>query len=122
MQEVKSYQDLVVWQKAMELVEMVYRATKLFPKEELYGLTSQLRRAVVSIPSNIAEGHSRKSTAEFRNFISIAQGSKAEAETQIMIAQRLGYLSLEQSAQILSLLTEISKMLSSLRQKLSPHP
>ena len=84
MSEIKSYQDLIVWQKAMDLVVLVYQATRLFPKEELYGLTSQVRRAVVSIPSNLAEGHARKSRAEFLNFVSIAQGSRAEVETQIM--------------------------------------
>jgi len=120
--EVKSYQDLIVWQKAMDLVEMVYQATKGFPKGELYGLTNQVRRAAVSIPSNIAEGHARKSTAEFRNFLSIAQGSKAEVETQILIAQRLRYLSQQQAQEILSLLKEISKMLAGLKNKLTPGP
>ena len=119
---IKSYQDLIVWQKAMDIVEMVYLATKQFPKEELYGLTSQVRRAAVSIPSNIAEGHSRKSTAEFRNFLSIAQGSKSEVETQLMIAQRLSYINPQQTQTMLSLLQEISKMLNSLKSKLTPHP
>lgn len=120
--EVKSYQDLIVWQKAMGLVEMVYQATKAFPREELYGLTNQVRRAAVSIPSNIAEGHARNSTAEFRNFLSIAQGSKAEVETQIQIANRLHYISPQQAQEILSLLREISKMLMGLKNKLTPHP
>ncbi|MBN1905585.1 MAG: four helix bundle protein [Deltaproteobacteria bacterium] len=120
--EVKSYQDLIVWQKAMDLVEIVYQATKKFPKEELYGLTNQIRRAAVSIPSNIAEGHARNSTAEFRNFLSIAQGSKAEVETQILIAQRLQYIALKQTQEMLSLLKEISKMLGALRSRLTPVP
>jgi four helix bundle protein len=89
---VNCYKDLIVWQKAMDLTEMVYQATKAFPREELYGLTNQVRRAAVSIPSNIAEGQARQSTAEFRNFLSLARGSLAEVETQLMIAQRLGYL------------------------------
>ena len=118
--EVKSYEDLIVWQKSMDVVELVYRATKSFPKEELYGLTNQIRRAAVSIPSNIAEGHARNSTAEFRHFLSIAQGSKAEVETQIQIAQRLDYLSSPQVQEILSLLKEISKMLAALKIKLTP--
>lgn len=119
---VKSYQDLIVWQKAMNMVEMVYQATKGFPKEERYGLTNQVRRAAVSIPSNIAEGHARSSTAEFRNFLSIAQGSKAEVETQIQIAQRLLYISQEHAQEMLSILKEISKMLAALINKLTPTP
>ena len=117
---VKSYQDLIVWQKSMELVERVYRMSKVFPKEELYGLSSQIRRAAVSIPSNIAEGQARKSTAEFLNFLSIAQGSRAEVETQTLIAQRLGYVTEKQISYILSLLDEISRMLNTLRSRLTP--
>ena len=116
--DVKSYQDLIVWQKAMDLVEMVYQATKGFPKGELYGLTNQVRRAAVSIPSNIAEGQARQSTAEFKNFLSIAQGSRAEVETQIMIAQRLHYISQQQTDQILALSEEIKRMMYSLTAKL----
>jgi len=115
---VRNYRELIVWQKAMELVELVYQITKSFPKEELYGLTNQVRRAVVSIPSNIAEGQSRRSTAEFKNFLSIAQGSRAEVETQIMIAQRLHYISQQQMDQILALSEEIKRMIYSLRAKL----
>ncbi len=116
---VKSYQDLIVWQKSMELVERVYRMTRVFPKDELYGLSSQIRRAAVSIPSNIAEGQARKSTAEFLHFLSIAQGSRAEVETQTLIAQRLGYVTEVQIKEILSLLDEISRMLNTLRSKLN---
>src|SRR5687768_4338325 len=87
---IKSYRDLIVWQKGMDLVEDVYKKTKEFPKEELYGLTSQLRRAVVSVPSKIAEGQGRNSTKEFAP--SIAYGSLCEVETQCLIAHRLGYL------------------------------
>ena len=90
--KVKSYQDLETWQQAMSLVVEVYRVTKLFPKEELFGLTSQLRRAAVSIPSNIAEGQGRTSTKEFLHHLSIAYGSLCEAETQILIAKKLDYL------------------------------
>jgi len=115
---VENYRELIVWQKAMDVVELVYQATKIFPKEELYGLTNQVRRAAVSIPSNIAEGQARQSTAEFRNFLSIAQGSRAEVETQIMIAQRLGYLPQQQTDQILNLSEEIKRMIYSLTAKL----
>ena len=89
---IKSYRDLETWQVAMELVVEVYRVTKIFPKEELYGLTNQLKRAAVSIPSNIAEGQGRDSTKEFLPHLSMAYRSLCEVETQLMIAQRLGYL------------------------------
>ncbi|MBW6511066.1 MAG: four helix bundle protein [Desulfuromonadaceae bacterium] len=118
---VQSYKDLTVWQKALDLVEMVYQATKVFPKEELYGLTNQLRRAAISIPSNIAEGHARSSTAEFLRFLSIAKGSLGEIETQLLIAQRLGYLSEEQLTPILNLQVEINKMTNGLMARLAPN-
>lgn len=113
------YQELIVWRRAMELVELVYQPTKQFPREELYGLTSQIRRAAVSIPSNIAEGQARKSTAEFRNFLSIAQGSRAELETQLLIAVRLKYLTQEQTEPCMAWLDEISRMLNALQAKLA---
>ncbi|MFZ3253241.1 MAG: four helix bundle protein [Syntrophales bacterium] len=119
---VKSYKDLIVLQKALDLVEMVYQVSKAFPKEELYGLTNQLRRAAVSIPSNIAEGHARSSTAEFLRFLSIARGSLAEVETQLLIAQRLGYLSADQLSPILGLQAEMNKMTNGLMAKLAPAP
>ena len=115
---VSSYQDLVLWQKAMDLVELVYKVTKRFPKEETYGLTDQLRRAAVSIPSNIAEGQERKTAGEFKRFLLIAQGSRAEIETQLQIALRLKYLSHEQTAPLMGLLKEIGKMNNALRSKL----
>jgi four helix bundle protein len=102
----------------MDLVELVYQATKLFPKEEVYGLTNQVRRAAVSIPSNIAEGQARNSTAQFKNFLSIAQGSRAEVETQIIIAQRLGYILPQEANQILNLSEEIKRLIHSLVAKL----
>ena len=116
---VQSYRELIVWQKSMDVVELIYRATKKFPREEIYGLTSQIRRMAVSIPSNIAEGQARKSTAEFKNFLSIAQGSKAEVETQLMIAVRLEYVTQDEATPILNLLEEISRMSTSLQQKLT---
>ena len=88
---VQSYKDLEVWQRAMNLVTNVYGLTRSFPKEELYGLTSQIRRSAVSIPSNIAEGRAKRSTKDFMRFINIAYGSIAELETQLMLGQRLGY-------------------------------
>ena len=117
--QVKSYKDLTVWQKAMDLVVMVYQATRDFPREELYGLTNQLRRAAVSIPSNIAEGQARNSTAEFRNFLSIARGSLAEVETQLLIAERLNYLGSEKLREILAVQIEVNKMTNALMNKLA---
>lgn len=90
--DVRKYSDLIVWQKAMDLVESVYRVSQLFPREEMYGLTAQIRRSVVSIPSNIAEGQSRKGSREFLHHLSIARGSLSELETQLIIAGRLKYL------------------------------
>ncbi|WP_305908653.1 four helix bundle protein [Methylomarinum sp. Ch1-1] len=119
--QVKSYKDLIVWQKSMDLVAMVYQVTKTFPKEELYGLTNQLRRAAVSIPSNIAEGQARNSTAEFRNFLSIARGSLAEVETQLLIAERLKYIDSKKLDEILNIQGEINKMTNALMNKLAPH-
>jgi four helix bundle protein len=119
---VKSYKDLIVWQKSMDLVEMVYPATKEFPREELYGLTNQLRRAAVSVPSNIAEGHARMPTAEFRNFLSIARGSLAEVETQLLIAQRLNFINQQSLKPILAMQVEVNKMTNALNTKLTPHP
>jgi len=89
----RGHRDLIAWKKAMELVTQVYAATQVFPKEELYGLTSQLRRAAVSIPSNLAEGYSRNSRNELHHFVGQARGSLAEIETQVEIAGNLGYLS-----------------------------
>lgn len=117
--QINSYQELIVWQKAMDLAEEIYRLSKNFPKEEIYGLTSQIRRAAVSVPSNIAEGQARQGTAEFLNFLSIARGSLAEVDTQLLLAQRFQYLPVETSAKAASLIVEISKMLASLRAKLA---
>ena len=119
---IKSYQDLIVWQKAMELVISVYEVTRNFPREERYGLSNQLRRAAVSIPSNIAEGHARKSRAAYRNFLSIASGSLAEVETQIILARKLGYMDQATMEQLRGGTTEIGKMLNTLLQKLAPNP
>src|SRR5580704_883837 len=89
---VRSYRDLIVWQKSLELAEAVYTATKSFPKEEIYGLTSQMRRAAVSVASNIAEGHSRQTRGEFLQFLGMSRGSLAELQTQAILAARLDLL------------------------------
>jgi four helix bundle protein len=118
MSGLRSFRELVVWQKSVDLAEKVYLATKGFPKEELFGLTSQMRRAAVSIPSNIAEGQSRNSTGEFLQFLGIARGSLAELETQIELARRLGYLTPQQAEALLAECTEIGKTLSGLMKSL----
>ena len=117
--EVQSYKDLIVWQKSMLMVKDIYRITQRFPREEIYGLTSQIRRAAVSIPSNIAEGQARAGRAEFPNFLSIARGSLAEVETQLLIAADLQYLTADDLSAVLSVHTEIGKMLNSLMNKLA---
>jgi four helix bundle protein len=88
---VQSFRDLLVWQRAIQLSVSIYRLTQVFPREELYGLTSQIRRSAVSVPSNIAEGHGRLSTGEYRQFLGIARGSNFELQTQIEIARALGF-------------------------------
>lgn len=115
---IQNYQDLIVWQKAMTLAELIYALTQHFPKEEIYGLTSQVRRAAVSIPSNIAEGQARTGTAEFKNFLSIASGSRAEVETQLILAQRLNYITEPQLKEALDLANEIKRMTHALNNKL----
>jgi four helix bundle protein len=114
----QNYRDLIVWQKAMDLVEAVYTVTKLFPKEEIYGLTSQIRRAAVSIPSNIAEGQGRRSSGEFTRFLSIAYGSLREVETQVLIAERLGYLSKQNSIDLIAITSEVGRLPNGLSNSL----
>jgi four helix bundle protein len=111
---VQSYRDLVAWNKAMELVTEIYRVTKKFPQEELFGLMSQLRRAAVSIPSNIAEGRGRLSKGEFRQFLGNARGSLAEVETQILIAQNLNFLDATEANRILAIVEEVGKVINGL--------
>ena len=107
----KTHKDLKVWQKSMDLVELVYTSTKSFPKEEMYGLTTQMRRAAVSIPSNIAEGAARKSKKEFLQFLYHALGSISELESQYLIAKRLDYID---QIEISDGIEEICKMMTSL--------
>ena len=114
----KSYRDLEVWQKAMDLVVMCYQTTKKFPKNEIYGLASQLQRAVVSVPANIAEGRQRQHSKEFLQHLSIAYGSLAELETNIQIAGRLNYIYEDQINKMLGITAEIGKMLNGLRRSI----
>ncbi len=110
----KTFRDLIVWQNAIAFVTNVYKVTIRFPQAELYGLSSQLRRAVVSISSNIAEGSKRGSKKEFMHFLRIAQGSGAEIETQLTIAKNLDYISEKQFVELFSELESIMKMLTKL--------
>jgi four helix bundle protein len=117
--DIRSYRDLVAWQKAMDLVERVYLASRMFPREEVYGLTSQPRRSSVSIPSNIAEGQSRVTSGEFVQFLGIARWSLAEVETQTIQAQRLGYLTMDSAKSLLDLASEIGRLLNGLLRSLT---
>ncbi len=117
----RRYDDLVAWQKAMALVEYVYVLSKRFPKEEIYGLTSQVRRAAVSIPSNIAEGHGRNGRREFVHHLSIALGSLAEVETQVQIASRLGYIGADELSQFQSMASESARIMVGLMHSLEKH-
>ncbi len=112
------YQELVVWQKSVDLAEEVYRLIKLLPKTEEFALSNQMRRAAVSIPSNIAEGQQRRSTKEFLTFLSIARGSLAELETQLILCVRFNYLSIKQIEKTEPLCKEIGLMLISLMKTL----
>ncbi|HUV51091.1 MAG TPA: four helix bundle protein [Anaerolineae bacterium] len=115
---IKSYRDLEVWQKAMELVVQCYQITKGFPVNEVYGLASQLQRAAVSVPANIAEGRSRQHNKEFIQHISIAYGSLAELETHIEIAKRLRYIAADTAVELIDKTSTIGRMLNGLRRSL----
>ena len=115
----RSYKDLVVWQKAMELVTEIYRETAEVHRDEMYGLTSQVRRAAVSVPSNIAEGQGRLSENEFRHFLGLARGSLMGVETQLKIAENLGYLQQVPSQKVLKSTAEVGKILNGLIASLS---
>ena len=122
--QVHGYKDLKVWQKSMDLVVDIYTITKKFPDDEKYGLKAQMRRAAVSIPSNIAEGRAKRSTKDFLRFLSIAYGSNAELETQLIIAHRLGYIQVAMFDKLILQTGEIARMLNgminALEKKLSP--
>lgn len=114
----RGYRDLKVWQLGIEISLAIYQLTETFPKHEVYGLTSQLRRASVSVPSNLAEGHSRSATKDLIRFVNMARGSLAEIETQLIIARSLNYCDSVEVERILSLTEEESRMLSGYRRSL----
>ena len=114
----ESYRDLVVWQKSIEMTLAIYKLTDDFPSREMYGLSSQLRRAAVSVASNIAEGYSRTTTGEYKQFLGIAKGSNAEAQTQLIIAKGLNMGDTEKHAQASGLSEEVGKMIHAMLRKL----
>jgi four helix bundle protein len=114
----KSYRDLEVWRLAIDFVKQIYQVTKKFPASENYGLINQIRRAAVSIPSNIAEGQSRSSTKEFKQFLAISLGSVAELETQLIIAGEIEYLKRDEVDRLLNTLDRIRKMIKGLSKKI----
>ena len=116
---VKDYRDLILWQKAMDLVVLVYRITAKFPDEELYGLRHQMRRASVSIPSNIAEGQGRDTTPDFLRFLSMANGSRREVETQVLVARRLSYIDEQERTEVLQLAAEVGRLRQGLANSLA---
>ena len=116
----QGYRDLVVWEKGIALAQEIYLLTKKLPSDEKFGLVSQMRRAAVSVPSNIAEGQARHTTGEFVQFISHAEGSVAELDTQLTLCEQLKLLSSTECQSAASLIDELHRMLNSLRRKLSP--
>lgn len=117
----KDFRELRVWQAAMQLVTLIYRQTSKLPSSENFGLTSQMRRAAVSVPSNVAEGYCRDSTKDYLRLLSIAQGSLGELETQIELAERLGYWSASEAAPLLTEAQSVARLLHALRNSLAPH-
>ncbi len=115
---VSSYRDLLVWQKGITLVKLIYQLTASFPPEERFGLIAQMRRAAVSVPSNIAEGQARHTTGAFVQFIAHAEGSLAELDTQLVIATELAYCNGTNISEITTLIVELRKMLNALRRRL----
>ena len=116
---IKDYRELIVWQKAMDLVETIYQTTRTFPKEEIYGLTSQIRRAAISIPSNIAEGNGRNTTRDYVHFLGMAYGSVKEVETQVLIAERLRYINSGRSVELVTMTGETARLISGLMNSLN---
>lgn len=114
----KSYRELIAWQKSMDLVTVTYQATNSFPKHELFGLTSQMRRAAVSIPSNIAEGHGRSKHVDRCHFLYMARGSSLELQTQAEIANRLGYLAQTEAGRLEAKAAEVGRILNGLLKAL----
>ncbi len=120
--KVKTFRDLVVWQKALDLAEAVYVVSRRFPKEEIYGITSQMRQAAVSIASNIAEGHGQHSRREFFHFLGIARGSLAELQTHVILAARLGMLDDDNRLNLETRLAEVGRLLNGLRKAIRRPP
>jgi four helix bundle protein len=114
-----TYRDLDAWKQGMELVEDTYKTSVSFPKSELYGLTSQLRRAAISIPANLAEGHSRRTTKAYLNHVSVAIGSQAELETHIELSRRLGFLTPDDSARLATAASSVGRLLYGLHRALA---
>jgi len=119
MNEIKSYKDLLIWQKGIEIVVLTYKLVSSFPKDELYALSSQVKRSSVSIPSNIAEGYGRQSTQSYIQFIKIARGSLCELETQLLVAKKLDFINDEELfSELTNQIIEESKMINSFLNKL----
>ncbi|SRR6266478_633575 len=117
---VRHYQELIVWQKAMDLVVLIYKTTASFPREEQFGLTIQLRKAAVSIPSNIAEGQGRNTPGDFLHFLAVARGSLQEVETQIIIAERLHYITSDKRDGFFVLSSEVGRLINGLSNSITP--
>jgi four helix bundle protein len=115
---IRSFKDLIAWQKAFQLCLDVYRATQGFPAQERFGLSAELRKTARSVPCNIAEGHQRRSTLDYLRFLSIAAGSRGELETQLLLAQALGYLSPEGADKLLAACADVAKLLAALTRAL----
>ncbi len=118
--KIRGFKDLIVWQRSLALAVEIYKVTKEFPREETYGLTSQIRRAAVSIPSNVAEGHARNTKLQFANFIGIALGSAAELETQLTISLQINHIKQSDYDKLIGELTEITRMLYGLLNRVQP--
>lgn len=116
------YRETVVWKKAMQVAREVYGLMRFLPREETYGMRAQMTRAAISVPSNIAEGWTRESKAEKRQFLSIAQGSLAELETQLTLCEEVGWMPLARTRQLRECIDETSRILTTLRQRLRPRP
>ena len=119
MNEIKSYKDLLIWQKGIQLVKEIYLICKDLPKDEVFGLQSQMKRAAISIPSNIAEGYVRNYTQNYIQFIKIARGSLLELETQIIITKELDFINEDKFDEIINLITEENKMLNAFIKSIS---
>jgi four helix bundle protein len=116
---ISGFRDLRVWQTGMDLVEEIYRATETFPRQEMFGLTAQMQRATISVPSNIAEGHTRAYTREYLHHVAIAHGSLAELQTQLELAVRLGYVDTGEGARLAEHTASLSRQLNALRTALT---